>query len=109
MDKKGNKRSDRYQQHGGRGRGFGTLRDIAPRQRGERRDQQQQWSKPQKTGGERTRCEHCSGPLRPCGAVGRAGHLRWKCRKCGRTIWIRPDFKPPVPIVPVSKVGILGG
>ena len=52
----------------------------------------------------KTRCDFCGKQLKALGAVGHSGHLRWKCRKCGRTVWVRPDYKIPVPIYPVSKL-----
>lgn len=107
MDNRNNKRQDRYRH--GRKNEFGTLRD-AQRQKRDRREQVKQPQPPKAGGGgERTRCEHCGGSLRTRGAVGHAGHLRWKCRKCGRTMWVRPNFKPPVPIVLVSRTGHFGG
>lgn len=109
MDKRGDRRQDRRRHE--RGHELGTFQD-AQRQKRERdrRDQARPQQQKQKAGGgERTRCEHCGGPLRACGAVGHAGHLRWKCRRCGRTVWVRPAFKPPVPIVPASRAGRLGG
>jgi hypothetical protein len=53
---------------------------------------------------DQTRCEHCGGSLRMRGAVDSCGHVRCKCRKCGRTIWSRKDVKPPIPLVPISKM-----
>jgi ribosomal protein L37AE/L43A len=106
MDKRDERRPDRRQQQGRRGHEFVTLKDAAQRSKRERERREQ--AKQQKAG-DKTRCEHCGGPLRACGAVGRAGHLRWKCRKCGRTVWVRPEFKPPVPIVPMSKAAARGG
>jgi ribosomal protein L37AE/L43A len=105
MDKRGDRRPDRRRQ----GHGLGTLGDARQQDRERyRRDRIQ--VKPQKTGGDdRKRCPHCGGQQRARGAVGRAGHLRWKCRKCGRTVWVRPAFKPPVPIVPVRRnIGQMG-
>ncbi len=108
MDKR-DRRADKRQ--GRRGHEFGTLRDAAQQSKRERERREQAKQSRQKTAGgdARTRCEHCGGQLRPRGAVGHAGHLRWKCRKCGRTVWVRPDFKPPVPIVPVTKAKLMGG
>ncbi len=100
MDKRGDKRSDKRRHN--RSHELGTLQDA---QRQKKRDRHEQPK--QKTGSE-TRCE-CGGIMKARGPVGHAGHLRWKCRKCGRTVWVRPDFTPPVPIVPVSKVKNLGG
>jgi len=101
MDKRTDKRPVRYQnnqQNKNRVKPLGTLGDI-PRQ-------QKREKSPQKSDS-KTLCAYCGGHLRACGAVGHAGHLRWKCRKCGRTLWTRPEHKPPVPLVPVSKP--LGG
>jgi hypothetical protein len=112
MDKKSGKRPDRYQdrhqdkgkrQQGNRRSEFGTFEDVAKRSKCEREAKRQQKND------SKTRCAHCGGLLRTRGAVGHAGHLRWKCRKCGRTVWIRPDFKPPIPLVPTSKMAGLGG
>jgi ribosomal protein L37AE/L43A len=83
----------------------GRLGDLPQSQRRERLDRAGQ----RKEGDNRTRCEHCDGLLRARGALGSAGHLRWKCRKCGRTVITRPDFKPPVPIVPTGRIGAMGG
>ena len=100
MDKRGDRRPDKRRPW--RDHEFVKLQDAAQwsKRERERRDQIKQQKAEQR--GEKTRCECCGGPLRACGAVGRAGHLRWKCRKCGSTVWVRPDFKPPVPIVPVG-------
>lgn len=65
--------------------------------------------RPAESGGEKeeqhvkTRCPHCGiGRLRFRGSVGSAGHMRWKCRDCGRTVWERKEItSPPEPVVPV--------
>jgi len=73
------------------GRGLGKIEDKVARPKGDGK----------------TWCAECGGKLKARGVVGRGGHLRWKCRKCGRTVWIRPDVKPPVPVVPVSRLADL--
>jgi len=98
-DKRQDKRSDHYDRHqdrrGKRG-GFGTLGDLAKRPSREVRKQSPKIE-------DKTRCA-CGGHMKPRGPVGHAGHLRSKCRKCGATVWTRPPFKPPVPLVPTSKL-----
>jgi len=111
MDKRGGRRPDKHydqkgkrqHQQGRRDHEFGTFKDVAQGSKSEREAKQQQ-----KNDG-KTRCAYCGGHMMPRGAVGHAGHLRSKCRKCGRTVWTRPDFKPPVPLVPTSKMAGLGG
>jgi len=99
MDKR-NRNHDKRHHDGKSQRGsrdlFGTLGDLHRRKRESQREQ--------KKGDGKTRCAHCGGQLKPRGAVGNAGHLRSKCRKCGRTVWTRPEYKIPTPLVPTSKV-----
>jgi len=104
MDKKISRRPDKpYDQKGKRQQGkrsheLGTFEDVTRRPK----------TKQQKKNDNKTRCD-CGGHLKPRGAVGCMGHLRSKCRKCGRTVWVRLDFKPPVPLVPTSKMARFGG
>jgi hypothetical protein len=101
MDKKNNKRLDRNQdvrnkRPQNKRESFGTLGDLTPRAK-IIRDMKSQKND------NKTRCA-CGGILKARGAVGRAnGEIRWKCRKCGQTTWVRLECKPPVPIVPTSK------
>jgi len=50
------------------------------------------------------KCQHCGGDMRARGAADCVGSNSWKCRKCGRTLWIRHRLvKPPVPLTYTSK------
>ena len=51
-------------------------------------------------------CQFCNGHLKARGAIA-SGHLRWKCRKCGRTVWVRPEAKKPEPVQIGGKGGVL--
>lgn len=96
-DRQGDQKNKRQHQQSKRGHEFGTFEDaFARRSKGKREAKQRK-------NDSKTRCAFCGGHMKLRGAVGHAGHLRSKCRKCGRTTWIRPDFKPPVPLVPTSK------
>lgn len=99
MEKR-SKKPEKYQNK--KSNDFVTLQNMAQQSKRER--ERRKKTRVQKTG-DKTRCEHCGGPLKPRGAVGCVGHLRWKCRRCGRTVWTRPDYKIPVPICPIDRLG----
>jgi hypothetical protein len=104
MDKRDRRQDKRQGQRGKRG--FGTLGDLVRRPPRER-EVRKPVPAPAPKLEDKTRCA-CGGHMKPRGPVGHAGHLRSKCCKCGATVWTRPPFKPPVPLVPTSKTGFRG-
>lgn len=105
QDRRQDQRGKRYDQKGRRGgrSELGTLGDLPQNPKSKETKQQQQKND------NKSRCAFCGGQLKARGPVGHAGHLRWKCRKCGRTVWVRPEYKIPEPLVPTSKMARSGG
>jgi tRNA(Ile2) C34 agmatinyltransferase TiaS len=75
--------------------------------RGDQQNQKRPVQNKEKEGAKKMagkKCQHCGGEMRARGAADGVGSISWKCRKCGRTLWIRHELTaPPIPLTYTDK------